>query len=184
MQIALALNDEVIDLQRNNINVIQIDEPALRESLPLRKKDWENHLNWAIKAFHHTVANIEDETQIHTHMCYSEFNDIIEYIARLDADVITIEASRSDMELLQAFHRFKYPNAIGPGIYDIHSPRIPSVEEMELLIRKALEVIPAEQLWINPDCGLKTRDWPETLSALKNMVQAAKQVRKSITVKA
>lgn len=180
MQIAAALNEEVLELQNNGIKIIQVDEPALRESLPLRQKEWPAHLQHAIRAFHVTVNGIDDNTQIHTHMCYSEFNDIIEYIARLDADVISIEASRSGMELLQAFYRFKYPNAIGPGIYDIHSPRVPSVEEMGTLIPKALEVIPAEQLWINPDCGLKTRGWTETMAALKNMVQAAQQVRSQI----
>lgn len=180
MQIAAALNEEVLDLQANGIKIIQIDEPALRESLPLRRKEWAMHLQHAIHAFHVTVAGIDDQTQIHTHMCYSEFNDIIEYIAQLNADVISIEASRSGMELLQVFHQFKYPNAIGPGIYDIHSPRVPSVEEMENLIQKALEVIPAEQLWVNPDCGLKTRGWSETLAALKNMVQAAQKARAQI----
>ncbi|MGC8802598.1 MAG: 5-methyltetrahydropteroyltriglutamate--homocysteine S-methyltransferase, partial [Bacteroidales bacterium] len=180
MQIAAALNEEVLELQNNGIKIIQVDEPALRESLPMRQKEWEAHLQHAIRAFHVTMSGIDDRTQIHTHMCYSEFNDIIEYIAQLDADVISIEASRSEMELLQAFYRFKYPNAIGPGIYDIHSPRVPSVEEMETLIKKALEVIPAEQLWINPDCGLKTRGWAEALAALKNMVQAAQQVRSQI----
>jgi len=180
MQIAAALNEEVLELQAHGIKIIQVDEPALRESLPLRQKDWPIHLQHAIRAFHVTVAGISDTTQIHTHMCYSEFNDIIAYIAQLDADVISIEASRSGMELLQAFYQFKYPNAIGPGIYDIHSPRIPSVEEMSHLIRKALEVIPVDQLWINPDCGLKTRGWPETIASLKNMVQAAQQIRSQV----
>jgi len=180
MQIAAALNEEVLELQAHGIKIIQVDEPALRESLPLRQKDWPVHLQYAIRAFHVTVAGISDTTQIHTHMCYSEFNDIIAYIAQLDADVISIEASRSGMELLQAFYQFKYPNAIGPGIYDIHSPRIPSVEEMSHLIRKALEVIPVDQLWINPDCGLKTRGWPETIASLKNMVQAAQQIRSHV----
>jgi 5-methyltetrahydropteroyltriglutamate--homocysteine methyltransferase len=180
MQIAAALNEEVLELQAHGIKIIQVDEPALRESLPLRQKDWPVHLQYAIRAFHVTVAGISDTTQIHTHMCYSEFNDIIAYIAQLDADVISIEASRSGMELLQAFYQFKYPNAIGPGIYDIHSPRIPSVEEMSHLIRKALEVIPVDQLWINPDCGLKTRGWPETIASLKNMVQAAQQIRSQV----
>lgn len=180
MQIAAALNEEVLELQAHGIKIIQVDEPALRESLPLRQKDWPVHLQYAIRAFHVTVAGISDTTQIHTHMCYSEFNDIIAYIAQLDADVISIEASRSGMELLQAFYQFKYPNAIGPGIYDIHSPRIPSVEEMSHLIRKALEVIPVDQLWINPDCGLKTRGWDETISSLKNMVQAAQQIRSQV----
>lgn len=180
IQIAAALNEEVLELQANGIKIIQVDEPALRESLPLRQKDWPMYLQHAIRAFHVTVAGISDSTQIHTHMCYSEFNDIIAYIAQLDADVISIEASRSGMELLQAFYQFKYPNAIGPGIYDIHSPRIPSVEELTRLIQKALEVIPVEQLWINPDCGLKTRGWDETISSLKNMVQAAQQIRSHV----
>jgi len=177
-QIALALREEVKDLEEAGIGVIQVDEPAIREGLPLRKKDWENYLQWAIDCFRLSVSGVKDETQIHTHMCYSEFNDIIEWIAKMDADVISIEASRSKMELLKAFKEFHYPNEIGPGVYDIHSPRIPSKEEIKNLIKKAIEVIPLENLWVNPDCGLKTRNWEEAISSLQNMVQAAKELRK------
>ncbi len=177
-QIALALREEVKDLEEAGIGVIQVDEPAIREGLPLRKKDWENYLQWAIDCFRLSVSGVKDETQIHTHMCYSEFNDIIEWIAKMDADVISIEASRSKMELLKAFKEFHYPNEIGPGVYDIHSPRIPSKEEIKNLIEKAIEVIPLENLWVNPDCGLKTRNWEEAISSLQNMVQAAKELRK------
>lgn len=177
-QIALAIRDEVIALEKAGIKIIQIDEPAIREGLPLRKKDWANYLDWAIMAFRLTSSGVEDETQIHTHMCYSEFNDIINYIAEMDADVITIETSRSEMELLNAFTDFEYPNEIGPGVYDIHSPRVPSVEEITDLLNKAKEVLPLQNIWVNPDCGLKTRRWEETKLALKNMVQAAKILRK------
>lgn len=180
MQIAFAIRDEVSDLENAKIKVIQIDEPAFREGLPLRKENWREYLDWAVKAFRISSANVNDETQIHTHMCYSEFNDIIEDIAAMDADVITIETSRSQMELLDAFAAFKYPNDIGPGVYDIHSPRVPSKEEMIRLIEKAVEVIPAKQIWINPDCGLKTRNWPETKAALIAMVEAAKELRKTV----
>ncbi|RYE10625.1 MAG: 5-methyltetrahydropteroyltriglutamate--homocysteine S-methyltransferase, partial [Sphingobacteriaceae bacterium] len=162
------------------IKVIQIDEPAIREGLPLRLADRENYLQWAIKAFRISASGVQDETQIHTHMCYSEFNDIIHHIAAMDADVITIETSRSQMELLDAFADFKYPNEIGPGVYDIHSPRIPTVEEMTELLEKAMLLLPAKNLWVNPDCGLKTRKWPETQQALINMVQAAQLVRETI----
>ena len=165
-------------MEQAGINVIQIDEPAIREGLPLRKEDWKTYLDWAVNCFCLSASVVNDETQIHTHMCYSEFNDIIEYIALMDADVITIECSRSQMELLDAFAEFKYPNDIGPGVYDIHSPRIPSVEEIVNLIRKAAKVIPSEQLWVNPDCGLKTRGWDETKTALANMVEAARILRK------
>ncbi|WP_395973294.1 5-methyltetrahydropteroyltriglutamate--homocysteine S-methyltransferase [Chryseobacterium cucumeris] len=174
-QIALAIRDEVVDLEKAGIRIIQIDEPAIREGLPLRKADWQNYLKWAVEAFRISASGVEDATQIHTHMCYSEFNDIIENIADMDADVITIECSRSQMELLNAFADFKYPNEIGPGIYDIHSPRVPSKEEMTELLRKAQNVIPANQLWVNPDCGLKTRHWEETEKALIAMVAAAKE---------
>ena len=177
MQLALAIRDEVADLEKAGIKVIQIDEPAIREGLPLRKKDWQAYLNWAVKAFRISSSSVADETQIHTHMCYSEFNDIISNIADMDADVITIETSRSQMELLDAFADFNYPNEIGPGVYDIHSPRVPSSEEITHLLNKALDVIPARNLWINPDCGLKTRKWPETELALKNMIAAAKVLR-------
>lgn len=175
-QIALAIRDEVEDLEKAGIKVIQIDEPAIREGLPLRKTDWQNYLQWAVNAFKISASGVKDETQIHTHMCYSEFNDIIQNIADMDADVITIECSRSQMELLDAFADFKYPNEIGPGVYDIHSPRVPSKDEMVRLLEKAKAVIPAEQLWVNPDCGLKTRHWPETKSALIAMVAAAKEL--------
>jgi 5-methyltetrahydropteroyltriglutamate--homocysteine methyltransferase len=180
MQIAFVIRDEVSDLEKANIKVIQIDEPAIREGLPLRKENRRDYLNWAVKAFKISSSGVKDETQIHTHMCYSEFNDIIEEIAAMDADVITIETSRSQMELLDVFAAFKYPNDIGPGVYDIHSPRVPSIEEMVALIIKAMKVIPAEQLWINPDCGLKTRHWEETKKALIEMVKAAKDLRQII----
>lgn len=176
-QIALAILDEVQALEKAGIKIIQIDEPAIREGLPLRKADHKEYLDWAVRAFRVSSSNVEDDTQIHTHMCYSEFNDIIEHIAAMDADVITIETSRSQMELLDAFADFKYPNDIGPGVYDIHSPRVPSKEEMVELLKKAKAVIPADQLWVNPDCGLKTRAWPETKAALESMVEAAKALR-------
>jgi 5-methyltetrahydropteroyltriglutamate--homocysteine methyltransferase len=179
-QIAFAIRAEVQDLEAAGIKVIQIDEPALREGLPLQKKDWPAYLDWAVECFQISSSGVKDETQIHTHMCYAEFNDIIEAIARMDADVISIEASRSKMELLQAFQKFNYPNEIGPGVYDIHSPNIPDVAEIHDLIRNALEVIPVEQLWINPDCGLKTRQWAEVEPALKNMLAAVKQARKEL----
>lgn len=179
-QIALALNEEVRDLERAGIQVIQIDEPAIREGLPLRRKDWDAYLQWAGRAFRLTSKGVKNRTQIHTHMCYSEFNDILPAIAAMDADVITIETSRSDMELLDAFAKFKYPNDIGPGVYDIHSPRVPKRGEMAGLVEKALRVIPAERLWINPDCGLKTRGWEETVSALRLMVGVAKEFRQKI----
>ena len=183
-QIALAIRDEVSDLEKAGIKVIQIDEPAIREGLPLRKADWAAYLNWAVKAFRISSSSVADETQIHTHMCYSEFNDIISNIADMDADVITIETSRSQMELLDAFADFKYPNEIGPGVYDIHSPRVPTVKEMEDLLNKALAVIPARNLWVNPDCGLKTRKWTETELALKNMISAATALRKTVNAEA
>lgn len=176
-QIALAIRDEVVDLEKAGIKIIQIDEPAIREGLPLRKEEWANYLDWAIKAFRISASGVADDTQIHTHMCYSEFNDIIQNIADMDADVITIECSRSQMELLDAFADFKYPNEIGPGVYDIHSPRVPSNQEMVHLLEKAAAVIPANQLWVNPDCGLKTRHWDETKKALIEMVNAAKKMR-------
>ncbi|WP_431295496.1 5-methyltetrahydropteroyltriglutamate--homocysteine S-methyltransferase [Pedobacter sp. P26] len=178
-QIALAIRDEVCDLENAGIKIIQIDEPAIREGLPLRKADWQNYLNWAVKAFKISASGVKDDTQIHTHMCYSEFNDIIQNIADMDADVITIETSRSQMELLDAFADFKYPNEIGPGVYDIHSPRVPKREEMVQLLKKAKAVIPSDQLWVNPDCGLKTRGWDETKKALIEMVEAAKEMRKA-----
>lgn len=184
MQIALAIRDEVLDLEKAGIKIIQIDEPAIREGLPLRKENWPEYLEWAVRAFRIAASGVKDETQIHTHMCYSEFNDIIKSIAGMDADVITIECSRSQMELLDAFADFKYPNEIGPGVYDIHSPRVPSKEEMVSLMEKAKSVVPAEQLWVNPDCGLKTRQWDETKKALTAMVEAAKDLRMLIPEKA
>ncbi|EKF73905.1 5-methyltetrahydropteroyltriglutamate--homocysteine S-methyltransferase [Alcanivorax hongdengensis A-11-3] len=176
-QIALALRDEVQDLEGAGIKVIQIDEPALREGLPLRKSDWQAYLDWAVDCFRLSTVGVQDDTQIHTHMCYSEFNDIIQAIAALDADVITIETSRSNMELLDAFRDFQYPNDIGPGVYDIHSPNEPAVDWMVQLMEKAARRLPRERLWVNPDCGLKTRQWEETRGALLNMVKAARQLR-------
>jgi 5-methyltetrahydropteroyltriglutamate--homocysteine methyltransferase len=176
-QIALAIRDEVHDLEAAGISVIQVDEPALREGLPLRRADWAGYLRWSVDAFRLATASVADRTQIHTHMCYCEFNDVIEAIAELDADVISIESSRSEMELLEAFRTFKYPNEVGPGIYDIHSPRVPSIEEMSGLLEKALQVLPRQQVWVNPDCGLKTRGWPEVEKALRNMVAATLAVR-------
>ncbi len=177
-QLALAIRDEVNDLEAAGIKIVQIDEAAFREGLPLRRAQWPAYLEWASEAFRLCASGVRDETQIHTHMCYSEFNDVIESIAAMDADVITIETSRSDMELLEAFEAFAYPNDIGPGVYDIHSPRIPDVTEMVGLLRKAAQRIPVERLWVNPDCGLKTRGWPETEAALVHMVNAARQLRK------
>jgi 5-methyltetrahydropteroyltriglutamate--homocysteine methyltransferase len=179
-QIALAIRDEVVDLEKAGIKIIQIDEPAIREGLPLRKEEWANYLDWAVKAFRISASGVNDDTQIHTHMCYSEFNDIIQNIADMDADVITIECSRSQMELLDAFANFKYPNEIGPGVYDIHSPRVPSSTEMVRLLEKASAVIPVDQLWVNPDCGLKTRHWDETKKALIEMVAAAQEMRAAV----
>ncbi|PZL95488.1 5-methyltetrahydropteroyltriglutamate--homocysteine S-methyltransferase [Pantoea graminicola] len=176
-QIALALRDEVADLQEAGIGIIQIDEPALREGLPLHHSAWAGYLNWAVEAFRLTAGVARDETQIHTHMCYCEFSDIMAAIAALDADVITIETARSDMDLLASFEHFDYPNEIGPGVYDIHSPNVPSVGEIEALLLKAAKRIPEARLWVNPDCGLKTRGWTETRQALANMVQAAKNLR-------
>lgn len=177
LQLALAIRQEVLDLEAAGVNVIQIDEAALREGLPLRRSEWQSYLDWAVESFRIAANGVNDETQIHTHMCYSEFNDIIEAIAHMDADVITIETSRSDMELLDVFETFHYPNEIGPGVYDIHSPNIPSEEHAVELMKKAAERIPAERLWVNPDCGLKTRQWDEVVPALKNMVSAAKTLR-------
>jgi len=176
-QLAFALRDEVDDLQNNGINIIQIDEPAIREGLPLKRKHHQDYLDWAVEAFKISAGIARPETQIHTHMCYSEFNEIIDSVAKLDADVITIETSRSNMDLLKAFEAFNYPNEIGPGIYDIHSPNIPDQDWMITLLEKAAEKIPVERLWVNPDCGLKTRNWKEVDAALKNMVVAAKTLR-------
>ncbi|CAD2264112.1 5-methyltetrahydropteroyltriglutamate--homocysteine S-methyltransferase [Stutzerimonas stutzeri] len=182
-QLALAIRDEVCDLEAAGIRIIQIDEAAFREGLPLRREQWRHYLDWAVEAFRLCASGVRDETQIHTHMCYSEFNDVIESIAAMDADVITIETSRSQMELLEAFRAFDYPNDIGPGVYDIHSPRVPDTAEMVQLLEKAAECIPAERLWVNPDCGLKTRGWPETEAALVNMVAAARQLRAARSAK-
>ncbi|MHC8363668.1 5-methyltetrahydropteroyltriglutamate--homocysteine S-methyltransferase [Pseudomonas sp. LS2P72] len=179
-QLALALRDEVVDLESAGIKIVQIDEAAFREGLPLRRAQWQEYLDWAVEAFRLSACGVRDETQIHTHMCYSEFNDVIQSIAAMDADVITIETSRSDMELLEAFEAFDYPNDIGPGVYDIHSPRVPDTAEMVKLMSKAVKRIPAERLWVNPDCGLKTRAWPETEAALVNMVAAARQLRSQL----
>jgi len=181
-QIALALRDEVADLQAAGLKVVQIDEPALREGLPLRSRERDGYLRWAVDSFRLAVGCADPRTQIHTHMCYCEFNEIVEWIAAMDADVISIEASRSRMELLEAFRRFSYPNEIGPGVWDIHSPRVPSAEEMLGLLRRAAAVIPVERLWVNPDCGLKTRAWPETLASLANMAAAAKLARRELAL--
>jgi 5-methyltetrahydropteroyltriglutamate--homocysteine methyltransferase len=177
MQLALAIRAEVLELEKAGVRVIQIDEAALREGLPLRKSQWNTYLGWAVEAFRIAANGVQDETQIHTHMCYSEFNDIIASIADMDADVITIETSRSDMELLDVFDHFKYPNEIGPGVYDIHSPNVPTQEYIVQLMTKAATRIPPERLWVNPDCGLKTRQWNEVIPALTNMVAAAKSLR-------
>ncbi|MDI9854769.1 5-methyltetrahydropteroyltriglutamate--homocysteine S-methyltransferase [Comamonas sp. 17RB] len=176
-QLALAIREEVLDLERAGVQIIQIDEAALREGLPLRKSQWQHYLHWAVESFRITANGVADTTQIHTHMCYSEFNDIMASIADMDADVITIETSRSDMELLDAFEHFQYPNEIGPGVYDIHSPNIPTQQHIVSLMHKAAERIPAERLWVNPDCGLKTRQWAEVIPALQHMVAAARSLR-------
>lgn len=176
-QIAFAIRDEVVDLEAAGAPIIQIDEAALREGLPLRRRDWQAYLDWAVESFRITASGVRDETQIHTHMCYSEFNDIIASIGAMDADVISIETSRSQMELLDAFNGYRYPAEIGPGVYDIHSPRVPSVEEMTALLKAATQKLPADRLWVNPDCGLKTRKWAETEAALRNMVAAAREAR-------
>jgi 5-methyltetrahydropteroyltriglutamate--homocysteine methyltransferase len=180
LQIALAMRDEVQDLEAAGIGIIQIDEPAFREGLPLRRAQWGGYLHWAARAFRVSAGGVAAETQIHTHMCYSEFNDILPEIAALDADVITIETSRSDMELLRGFGDYRYPNEIGPGLYDIHSPRVPQSGEMLRLLQKAATVIPAGNLWVNPDCGLKTRGWPEAEAALRHMVEAARRMREQV----
>jgi 5-methyltetrahydropteroyltriglutamate--homocysteine methyltransferase len=183
-QIALALRDEVLDLEAAGISMIQVDEPALREGLPLRKSEFSSYLDWAVDAFKVATSGVRNETQIHTHMCYSEFGDILPAVAALDADVLSIETSRSKLELLEDFARFRYPNQIGPGVYDIHSPRIPSAEEMLDLLRRAASVLPPEKLWVNPDCGLKTRGWPEVEAALENMVTAAERARSELATRA
>lgn len=179
-QIALAIRDEVVDLEKAGIKVIQIDEPAIREGLPLRKADWKEYLKWAVDAFRLSASGVQDATQIHTHMCYSEFNEIIDSVAAMDADVVSMETSRSNMELLDAFRQFNYPNDIGPGVYDIHSPRVPSDDEILNLLRKAVQVIDADQIWVNPDCGLKTRSWEEVTPALETMVRGARALREEL----
>ena len=179
-EIAFAIRDEVQDLEKNGIRMIQIDEPALREGLPLKKKDWKEYLEWSVDCFKISSGVVKDETQIHTHMCYADIEDIINSIAALDADVISIETSRSRMELLTTFEKFKYPNEVGPGVYDIHSPRVPTKDEMKELIKKASKLIDSKRVWVNPDCGLKTRGWPETTAALEKMVEAAKELRNEI----
>ena len=176
-QIALAIRDEVVDLEKAGAAMIQIDEAALREGLPLRRSEWKHYLDWAVQCFRICSSGVADETQIHTHMCYSEFNDIIDAIGAMDADVISIETSRSKMELLDAFVDYRYPNEIGPGVYDIHSPRVPSTAEMVDLLQKARRNLSPDQIWVNPDCGLKTRKWDEVRPALMNMVAAAAEVR-------
>ncbi|WP_038329576.1 5-methyltetrahydropteroyltriglutamate--homocysteine S-methyltransferase [Kingella kingae] len=181
-QIALALNDEVLDLEKAGIKVIQIDEPAIREAMPLKRAQWDEYLAWACESFRLSSTGAEDSTQIHTHMCYSEFNDILPAIAAMDADVITIETSRSDMDLLTAFGEFKYPNDIGPGVYDIHSTRVPTAAEVEHLLRKAMDVVPVKQLWVNPDCGLKTRGWKETIEQLEVMIEVTHKLRGELNV--
>ena len=177
MQIALALRDEVTDLETAGIAMIQVDEPAIREGLPLRRQDWKPYLRWAVDAFRLATSGVRDETQIHTHMCYSEFGDILHAITEMDADVLSIETSRSKMELLLDFARFRYPNNVGPGVYDIHSPRVPTSAEMLDLLTRAAAVLPPARLWVNPDCGLKTRGWSEVDAALRGMVEAARQAR-------
>jgi len=176
-QLALAIRDEVRDLEAATIRVIQIDEPALREGLPLRRAEWAGYLEWAVNAFRLATAGVKDETQIHTHMCYSEFNDVIRVIEQMDADAISIESARSGSELIEAFREYKYPNEIGPGVYDIHSPRVPSTTEIVDALNRMREVLDRQQIWVNPDCGLKTRGWEETLPALRNMVEAARRLR-------
>jgi 5-methyltetrahydropteroyltriglutamate--homocysteine methyltransferase len=176
-QVALAIRDEVADLEAAGIPIVQIDEPAFREGLPLRAADRADYLRWAVSCFRLSSAGVRDETQIHTHMCYSEFNDIMDAVAAMDADVVSIETARSRMELLEAFAASSYPNEIGPGVWDIHSPRVPGAEEMAELLRRALERVPAERLWLNPDCGLKTRGWAEVRPAVANLVEAARRLR-------
>jgi 5-methyltetrahydropteroyltriglutamate--homocysteine methyltransferase len=176
-QLAFAIRDEVVDLENAGAPIIQIDEAALREGLPLRHGEWQTYLDWAVECFRITSSGVRDVTQIHTHMCYSEFNDIIASIGAMDADVISIETARSKMELLDAFAGYRYPAEIGPGVYDIHSPRVPAVDEMAALLKAASGRLPSDQLWVNPDCGLKTRKWPEVTTAIENMVAAARVAR-------
>lgn len=179
-QIALAIRDEVIDLEKAGSRIIQIDEAALREGMPLRAKGRDAYLQWAVDSFRLAASGVADATQIHIHMCYSEFSSVLSAIARMDADVISIEASRSKMELLEAFRQYEGVNEIGPGVYDVHSPRIPHKEEIKSLLIKALQVVPASKLWVNPDCGLKIRGWPETVNSLKNLVMAVSEIRQTL----
>ena len=178
-QLALALRDEVIDLEKAGIKAIQVDEPAIREGLPLRRVDWDDYLTWAVDSFRLATAGVEDSTQTHSHFCYSDFNDIFPSIQALDADVISIEASKSDMKLLGAFKQYGYSAQIGPGVYDIHSPRIPSEQEIKDRLKGIIEALPANLLFVNPDCGLKTRGWTETEASLKNLVAAARWARET-----
>jgi 5-methyltetrahydropteroyltriglutamate--homocysteine methyltransferase len=182
-QLALALRDEVAELEAAGIRMIQVDEPAIREGLPLRRRDWQAYLSWAVDAFRLATTGVADETQIHTHMCYSEFGDILDAVAEMDADVLSIETSRSKMELLVDFGRYAYPNDVGPGVYDIHSPRVPTRDEITALLLRASAVLPPERLWVNPDCGLKTRAWPEVEAALTSMVQAAEAAREELKLR-
>ena len=179
-QLALAIRDEVADLEAADVKIIQVDEPAIREGLPLRKDRWDEYLSWAVHCFRLSTAGVEDQTMIQTHMCYSDFGDIMEHIQAMDADVLLIEAARSRMALLHEWERTGYTNDIGPGVYDIHSPRVPPAEEMAELLRAAARVLKPEQLWVNPDCGLKTRAWPETEQSLQNMVDAARELREEL----
>ncbi len=183
-QIALAIRDETVDLERAGIGVIQIDEPAFREGLPLKRADWEDYLRWAVRAFRLASSGVKDETQLHTHMCYAEFGDILPALREMDADVVSIENSRSGSELLEVFRHFRYDHEIGPGVYDVHSARIPSVEEMRDLVLRSAEVIDPHLVWVNPDCGLKTRRWEEVIPALKNMVQATREARARLAAQA
>jgi 5-methyltetrahydropteroyltriglutamate--homocysteine methyltransferase len=179
-QLALAIRDEVEDLEKTGVQIIQVDEPAIREGLPLRKERWDEYLSWAVHCFRLSTAVVKDETQIQTHMCYSDFGDILEHIQAMDADVTLIEAARSRMELLHHWQRSGFTNDLGPGVYDIHSPRVPSVEEIAELLSEAARALRPEQLWVTPDCGLKTRRWEETEPSLRNMMEAAKQVREEL----
>ena len=179
-QVALALHDEVLDLQDAGIAIIQVDEPALRETLPLRERDRPDYLAWAVAAFRLAAAGARDETQIHTHMCYADFGDILPAIVEMDADVISLEAARSDMTITADLAAAGYPNEVGPGVWDIHSPRVPSADEIEDRLRAAVSAFPAERLWVNPDCGLKTRGYPETIASLGNLVAAAGRVRQDL----
>jgi 5-methyltetrahydropteroyltriglutamate--homocysteine methyltransferase len=179
-QLALAIRDEVSDLEQAGVKVIQVDEPAMREGLPLRHDRWREYLEWAVYCFRVATAVVGDETQVQTHMCYSDFGDIMDQIQQMDADVLLIEAARSRMELLRDWERTGYRQEIGPGVYDIHSPRVPPAEEMAELLQAAADVLDPEQLWVNPDCGLKTRAWDETEASLRNMVQAARQLREQL----